>query len=113
MLEQFNSDICHTGNLETAESNCIFIVQTLMQSFLPHSVGALQTVTTLRQANASSTAAEHEDLALGGIDLTDPLPSRKMQFSQAPVAECRIAQYTKCLCGVLYSTQSKSLTSQK
>ena len=42
MLERFNSDVCHTGNLETAEGNCIFIVQNLMQSFLAHSVGALR-----------------------------------------------------------------------
>lgn len=34
MLEQFNSDVCHTGNLETAEGNCIFVVQNLMQ-FVP------------------------------------------------------------------------------
>lgn len=31
MLQQFNSDVCHTGNLEMAEGNCIFIVKNLMQ----------------------------------------------------------------------------------
>ena len=35
MLEQFNSDVCHTGNLETAEGNCIFIVQSLMRLVPP------------------------------------------------------------------------------
>lgn len=65
MLEQFNSDVCHTRNLETAEGNCIFIVQNLMQFVPPTLCGSAQTVTTLRQAKASSTTAKREDLALG------------------------------------------------
>lgn len=42
MLEQFNSDVCHTGNLETAEGNCIFTVQNLMQFVPPTLCGSTQ-----------------------------------------------------------------------